>query len=253
MGIYTIKENRSIAKDIWQLELEGKDTFHCEVGQFMHVRVPGMPHLILRRPLSINDADASKASFSLVYGMVGEGTQALSLAKVGETLDAVGPLGRGFELPQSGSVWLCGGGLGVAPLLLAARRLKGRPKAFLGFQNQDKAYQTEAFAKYCSETLIATEDGSRGKKGSVILMIEAALKNDRPSMILACGPVPMLRALQTLLKSENIPCQVSLEERMGCGVGACLTCNCKTVSGETWHYRRVCKDGPVFDLSEVEI
>ena len=235
------------------MALEGKNSCHCEPGQFMHVRVPDMPHLILRRPLSINDADESNACFSLVYGMVGEGTKALSLAKAGETVDAVGPLGRGFSLPQSGTAWLCGGGLGVAPLLLAARRLGGRSKAFLGFQTHDKAYQIKEFEQHCSDIALATDDGSQGEKGSVIALIEDALKKDRPSMILACGPVPMLRALQLSLKSGNIPCQVSLEGRMGCGVGACLTCNCKTTAGEAWHYSRVCKDGPVFDLSEVEI
>ncbi|MDP2891758.1 MAG: dihydroorotate dehydrogenase electron transfer subunit [Bacillota bacterium] len=254
MSHHIVLKNVRIAKDTYLMTLNGEAAASCAPGQFIHLLVPDMPHLILRRPFSVNDVDIENGTLDLVYKIVGEGTAALACVSPGEEIDALGPLGRGFALPENGGrVWLCGGGMGAAPLLFAAKRLGGKASAFIGFENKDSVYQIEEFKKACKSIYLSTDDGSADEKGNIIQLLERELQKDAPDMILACGPLPMLKALKALLEGRNIPCQVSLEERMGCGVGACLTCSCKSVKDGEWHYARVCRDGPVFDLMEVEL
>ena len=168
--------------------------------------------------------------------------------------DRLGPLGNGFSLPESGEgIILIGGGIGTPPLLSVAQTLPGQTEAILGFRNADACILARDFALACANVQIATDDGSLGFHGLVtdLLRERIAVKEKPCTGILACGPTPMLKAIAALAQEHQIPCQVSLEERMGCGVGACLVCACKTKEADGEHYRHVCKDGPVFDAREV--
>lgn len=168
--------------------------------------------------------------------------------KAGEVLDVLGPLGNGFQLPASGKVLLIGGGIGTAPLLFAAKSAPEGAVAALGFRTGAGAILMEDFAKAGIPVEAASEDGSLGVPGTVDQVVRRCLQKGRYAAVLACGPTPMLRAVSRVTAGEGTPCQVSLEERMACGIGACLTCSCKV----NRHYRRVCKDGPVFLSEEVE-
>lgn len=213
-------------------------------GQFIHLRCG--EGLLLRRPISI--CDAKEGRLRIVFQIRGAGTKWLSLRSVGESLDVLGPLGNGFQLPASGKVLLAGGGIGSAPLLYAGRQAINGAKAALGFRSVDGSLLWEEFQRVGIPVEMASEDGTLGTKGTVDQVVRRCLQEESYAMILACGPTPMLNALSRVVKETGVPCQVSLEERMACGIGACLTCSCK-VNG---HYKRVCKDGPVFWCEEVE-
>lgn len=251
-----IEQNKLIAKDIYMGVLQLSDKPNCAVlpGQFAHIKVPSAPHLLLRRPISINDYDERENTLQIVYQVKGEGTLRLSQVMKGTAIDLLFPLGNGFALPEKpSSVFVVGGGIGIAPLLYA---IKSAPQhqyhAFLGFKSLEYAYQIETFKQYTqNRTSIASDDDSVGEKGFVSDLILGALQNQKPDLILACGPTPMLKALQKIIMA-TIPTQASLEERMGCGVGACLVCNCKIKIGDNSSYQRVCVDGPIFNLQEVD-
>ena len=219
-------------------------------GQFVHIRCGEQP---LRRPISICAIDRKNGALRLVFEVRGKGTEWLSKRQVGELLDVLGPLGNGFSLPEDGEgVLLVGGGIGTPPLLGVAQALSGKAEAILGFRNADACILARDFALACANVQIATDDGSLGYHGLVTDLLQARISQEKPcSGILACGPKPMLMAVSALAQEYHIPCQVSLEERMGCGVGACLVCACKTKEADGEHYRHVCKDGPVVDAKEV--
>ncbi len=219
-------------------------------GQFVHVRVPGFT---LRRPISLCETDVERGTLRLVFEVRGEGTRGLAQARVGDTLDVMGPLGHGFTVEDlSQPVLFVGGGIGTPPLLEAAKRFGEYATVVLGFRNAAAQILTGDFAGYGCQVMVATDDGSAGHHGLVTDLVIQRLKEGPVSRIYACGPKPMLKALVALVAEHGIPCEVSLEERMGCGVGACLVCACKARredGGET--YRHVCKDGPVFPAEEV--
>jgi dihydroorotate dehydrogenase electron transfer subunit len=248
MSIGKIVENREIAQRIFFMRLERGEDLPCYPGQFVYIQIPGRRELLLRRPISINGA--GEGWLELVYQIVGEGTQALADLPVGTALDYEGPLGRGFSLPEGAKdVWLIGGGVGIAPLKFAASYFKGvRFSAFLGYRDAGSVYQHNEFETLCEAVFPACEDGTLGYCGYVADVAAWELKKKRPDFILACGPTPMLAEVQKI--AGDVPGQVSLEQRMGCGVGACRACACKTAGGGG-HYARVCTDGPVFDLAEV--
>ena len=208
-------------------------------GQFLHIGCG--EGLLLRRPISVCDAEAGLVR--IVFEVKGEGTRRLAAAKEGDVLDVLGPLGRGFAAPEKGRVLLVGGGLGSAPLLMAARRLDC--DAALGFPTADRVMLTEEFASRAGRLDIATDDGSYGFHGFVTELVKDRL--DGYAAIFACGPEPMLRALSKVCAGR--PLQVSMERRMGCGVGACLVCAVRLTDGSV---ARACKDGPVFDAREVD-
>ena len=190
-------------------------------GQFLHIRCGEQP---LRRPISICEIDRNIGALRIVFEVRGKGTAWLSERQMGDAVDLLGPLGNGFSLPESGEgIILIGGGIGTPPLLSVAQTLPGQTEAILGFHG------------------LVTD----------LLRERIAVKEKPCTGILACGPTPMLKAIAALAQEHQIPCQVSLEERMGCGVGACLVCACKTKEADGEHYRHVCKDGPVFDAREV--
>lgn len=247
---FTIIENIPIAKDTFRMDLRCADpSFFDEVrpGQFLHIRTPNAA-LSLRRPISV--CDARDGVLTIAYAVKGEGTKALAVAKTGTELAATGPIGRGFPVEGVQKARLLGGGIGVAPLLFLARRLKesgAKVTAYLGFRSAEYAILAEDFAALGCDVRLYSDDGTLGEKG---FAVNGLLSQEDGSTVFACGPKPMFKALQSALPSAT-PAYASLEERMGCGVGACLGCAVGIREGDAIANRRVCVDGPVFPLQEV--
>ncbi len=238
-----IVSNRQIACGTFRLDLENPGLFNVAPGQFFMLRINEHICPTLRRPLSI--ADFKDKSIGFIYKVVGEGTRMLTEKRAGEFIDVLGPLGRGFDLSDAtlGRVVLVGGGIGVAPLLYLKEILHNYNNVEYSFL---AGYNTscEIFADFGN---VATMDGSRGFKGSVVDYAKQCI--DENTLVFACGPYGMLGALAKLCNERGCRMQVSLEERMGCGVGACLGCVVMCSDG---NYRRVCKEGPVFDYRRIK-
>ena len=217
-------------------------------GQFVHIQC-GDANL-LRRPISICDWSVDHDWIRMVFEDRGEGTHWLSQRKVGETLDVLGPLGHGFTMTPEGRYLLVGGGIGVPPMLGCAMHGGHDNVAILGFRSQQNTMLLDDFSSSCAGVRLATDDGSLGYHGFVDALVRQELeKDDGFAAVLACGPKPMLRNVARVAEEFGVSCQVSMEERMGCGIGACLVCACKTKDG---HQKHACKDGPVFDSKEVD-
>ncbi len=216
-------------------------------GQFLHILCGGDAYL--RRPISICDVTDGK-DIRFLFETRGKGTEALATRSVGEYLDILGPLGNGFTLypEDKDAILLIGGGIGIFPLLNLAKQLQGKATVLLGFRNKNAVLLADEFEAVSQSVFLATDDGSCGYHGLVTDVMKNIMTSNPVSRIYTCGPTPMMRQVVDLAATQQIPVQVSLEERMGCGVGACVTCTC-TVAGNR---KRVCKDGPVFDGSEVE-
>lgn len=218
-------------------------------GQFVHVKAEGF---FLRRPISICEIDKENQTIRLVFEIRGEGTQKIAQTEINNTLDLMGPLGNGFPLLEpKKKVLLIGGGIGVPPMVGLSQYYKENATAIIGFQTKEKCILEKDFAAYGSTVLPCTDDGSYGYHGFVTQQMEAYLQNHAVAMVYACGPMPMLKGVVAVANEHQIPCKVSLEERMGCGVGACLVCACKIKKQGEETYLHVCKDGPVFDGNEV--
>ena len=213
-------------------------------GQFLHILCPSV---FLRRPISICEIDKKNGTVRFVFQVKGNGTAALAEINEGEKTDVLGPIGNGFEILPKTKPVLVGGGIGVPPLLELAKELKGDCKVVLGFRSADFLILEDDFKATGAEVFVMSDDGSCGGKGLVTEKLEE-LDFD---YIYSCGPMPMLKAVQAFAEKSQIESQLSLEERMGCGVGACLVCACKTNSGGSENYSRVCKEGPVFKGNEV--
>jgi len=235
-------------------------------GQFIHIKCNTNDNPLLRRPISIHKIDKDKGEIFILFQTKGKGTEILSERKTGECLDVIGPIGNGFHLfSKSQKIMIIGGGIGIAPLLTIAEEsvLKGKEvKVLIGAANKKMILGEKYFKKLGVETCISTEDGSYQYKGLVTDLTEKIISKWLPDQIFACGPKPKLRKIAQISKNKNINCQVSLEERMGCGIGACLGCVCKIKIRETdnfknnlnrtnYIYKRVCVDGPVFEAREV--
>ncbi len=237
-AIFTVKTNRNIAKDVYEMRLSGDTSGLSHPGQFVDILIPG---LYLRRPISVCDYDEN--SLTLIYKVVGEGTERLSGAQKGDTYDVLTGLGNGYDLSASGDKpLLIGGGVGVPPLYNLAKKLINQGKsvrAILGFNAKEEVFYYDEFAALGAEVAITTADGSEGKKGFVTAAMDCEY-----SYFYACGPVPMLKAVYSASKTDG---EMSFEERMGCGFGACMGCSCKTKYGT----KRICKDGPVFKKGEI--
>lgn len=217
----------------------------AQVGQFLHITCGG--NTLLRRPISICDFGAGVVRFA--FQVKGEGTKELAKRKVGEYIDVMGPLGHGFSVTPGERAAVIGGGIGVFPLLGVARMTDSA--VFLGFRNKALVTMENDFKKASDNVTICTDDGSYGYDGfAIAAMGEYLLEND-VDVIYCCGPKPMLKAVKQIAEYRNIPCQLSMEERMGCGIGACLTCVCETKDEGMGKYKQVCTCGPVFDAKEV--
>jgi dihydroorotate dehydrogenase electron transfer subunit len=225
-------------------------------GQFLMVRVSGQPYPLLRRPLSIHARD--KDCVEIFFARSGLGTGILADRKPGETLDILGPLGRGFAIPKAvkGKTFgLVGGGRGIAPLYFLAGELQakgGHPRVFYGGRSEADLPLLRKFASQKMEVFISTDDGSAGFPGLVTAMLEKELaRSARPALIYACGPDPMMKRIGEIAAELKIPAQLSLESIMGCGIGACWGCVRKIRKGSTAEWVKICEEGPVFSASEV--
>ena len=235
---FTITENTPLTKDVYRMRLAGDVSAITAPGQFINIKLEG---LFLRRPISVYDRDGD--SVTIIYKVVGKGTEALRRMATGETLNALTGLGNGYDTSPSGEKpLLLGGGVGVPPLYLLAKHLLAEGKqvrVILGFNTKDEAFCEREFRALGCNVTVTTVDGSYGVKG----FVTDALPEDY-TYFYTCGPEPMLKAVYRATKTGG---QFSFEEHMGCGFGACMGCSCKTITG----YKRICKEGPVLQKQEI--
>ena len=238
-----------LAEGVYSLTLETSIVDHAIPGQFISI-FSNDGSKLLPRPISICEINKEYGTLRVVYRVVGAGTEEFSQLKMGDKIDVMGPLGNGFPLEGRNAI-VVGGGIGVPPMLELAKQLPGTVTAVMGYRNND-LFLTEEFEKVVANLFIATDDGSVGIRGTVV---DAMRENDLVAdVIYACGPKPMLRAVADFALENQIKCYVSMEERMACGVGACLGCVCKSKEVDDHSHvnnKRVCKDGPVFLSTEV--
>lgn len=244
-------KQEEIAPEIYSLWIKtDKIAAHAKPGQFISIYCDDASRL-LPRPISICEIDRADGALRLVYRIAGKGTAEFSKKQTGDFLTVLGPLGNGFPMKQK-KAFLIGGGIGVPPMLELAKQLNCEKQIILGYRNSSM-FLLEEFG--CQGSVyVATEDGSRGTKGNVL---DAIRENGLDAeVIYACGPTPMLRAIKAYAAEHGIECWISLEEKMACGIGACLACVCqsKEVDHHTnVHNKRICKEGPVFLAEEVEL
>jgi len=251
-----VLSNQEIAHNIYELTLKGELVQQMnEPGQFVHLKVSDSVDQLLRRNIKKKKIDQSNDQFTMIFRAEGNGTQLLAKKKVGEFVDVLGPIGNGFPVEEAkagSTVLLVGGGIGVPPLYELSLRLKMRNVHVihvLGFATKDAVFYEEKFAEL-GDTYVVTVDGSHGEKGFVTDVIST--QNLSFDTLYTCGPTPMLKALEAAFPDKNV--YLSLEERMGCGIGACFACVCRTKDDPTGHsYKKVCTDGPVFKGGEVLI
>ena len=237
-SIFTIKSNTALTDSVYKMVLAG-DSSACVPGGFVNIALEGK---FLRRPISV--CDVADNELTIIYKVVGEGTEQMSEMTEGEELDVLTGLGNGYNTEISGGKpVLLGGGVGVPPLYMLAKKLIAEGKnvtVILGFNTKEEIFCEEDFKSLGADVIVATADGSYGVKG----FVTDALKDVDYTYFYTCGPEPMLKALY---KATSTSGQFSFEERMGCGFGACMGCSCKTITG----YKRICKDGPVLEKEEI--
>ncbi len=237
-SIFTILSNTALTDSVYKMVLLGDTTAITAPGQFVNIQLDG---LFLRRPISVCDYD--EKSLTIVYKVVGKGTEMMSSMHVGEALDILTGLGNGYDLTLSGDApVLLGGGVGVPPMYNLAKKLAAQSKkvsVILGFNTSSEVFYEEEFKKLGCHVTVTTVDGSYGVKGFVTDALP-----EHYTHFYTCGPEPMLKAVY---KATNTSGQMSFEERMGCGFGACMGCSCKTLTG----YKRICKDGPVMKKEDI--
>ncbi len=238
-SIFTITENVQLTETVFKMKLSGDISDITSPGQFVNIKLDG---LYLRRPISV--CDSENGVLTLVYKVVGKGTEQMSKMQAGENLDILTGLGNGYNTTVSGDrPVLLGGGVGVPPLYMLCKKLIAQGKevsVILGFNTKDEIFYEDDFKALGAKVYVTTVDGSYGIKG----FVTDALKQVDYTYFYTCGPEPMLKALY---KATTTSGQFSFEERMGCGFGACMGCSCKTISG----YKRICKDGPVLEKEEI--
>ena len=238
-GIYTIKNTRQLAKNTYEMTLTGDTSALTAPGQFINIQLAGK---FLRRPISVCSYDAE--SVRIIFKAVGKGTEQLAAMKAGETLDVLTGLGNGYDLNDAGEApLLIGGGAGVPPMFGLAEALleKGiTPTVILGFNTAEEVFYQEEFTKLGAKVFVATADGSVGEKG----FVTDVMPKVNYTYFYTCGPEPMLKAIDKVAETSG---QLSFEERMGCGFGACMGCTCETKYGN----KRICKDGPVLRREEI--
>lgn len=238
-----------LADGIFDMELQAEEiAAQAKPGQFISVYVNDKSK-ILPRPISICGIDAEKGILRIVYRIAGEGTKQMSSYQKGDSVKILGPLGNGFTMKKDRAI-LIGGGIGIPPMLELAKQLDGPKSIVLGYRDSQMFLKDE-FEAY-GDVFVSTEDGSVGTKGNVIDAIKE--QGAEGNVIYACGPTPMLKGIQAYAAENGIEAQISLEERMACGIGACLACVCQSKEADEHSHvcnKRVCKDGPVFDAREV--
>ncbi|MBR6623153.1 MAG: dihydroorotate dehydrogenase electron transfer subunit [Ruminococcus sp.] len=249
-GKYIIAEKSAIARNIYSFTISCPEIAQIAVpGQFVHIRIGSFT---LRRPISICGIDPIKGTLRIVFEIRGEGTSAIADLNKGDVIDMLAPLGHGFTVnPDFKKVILIGGGIGTPPMLPLAKAYGEKAVAISGFRNASAVILQEDFAAAGAETILCTDDGSAGIHGFVTQPLEELVRNGGVDAVFACGPTPMLKRITEICKENSVYCEISLEERMACGIGACLGCACKTKRNDEEYFAHVCKDGPVFKAEEV--
>jgi len=237
-SIFTITKNEKLTDNVYLMELRG-DCEGIRCGQFVNIKLEG---LYLRRPISVCDCEGD--TLTIIYKVVGKGTEQMSEMKEGESLDLLTGLGNGYNTARSGEIpLLLGGGVGVPPLYMLCKKLIAegkKPTVILGFNKADEVFYENEFKALGADVIVATADGSYGVKG----FVTNAMEGLEYTYFFTCGPEPMLKAVYNATTTSG---QMSFEERMGCGFGACMGCSCKTITG----YKRICKEGPVMRKEEI--
>ena len=238
-GIFEIMENTALTESVFKMVLRGDVSDITAPGQFVNIQLDG---LFLRRPISV--CDVGENTLTIIYKVVGKGTEQMSRMQKGEKLDVLTGLGNGYDLTVAGErPVLLGGGVGVPPMYLLAKQLLAQGKkvtVILGFNTESELFYEKEFAELGADVIVTTVDGSKGIKG----FVTDALQTLDYTYFYTCGPEPMLKAVY---KASTTSGQMSFEKRMGCGFGACMGCSCKTLTG----YKRICKEGPVMRKEEI--
>ena len=249
--------NEEMGCNIWLMTVRAPEIAStARPGQFVHVKVPGMEAHILRRPFGVYAADAEAGTVDMMYQVLGFGTEHMTELAIVDTVEMIGPIGRGWQPPEGCKrALIVAGGVGSAPLYPLVEELTAAgvaTDAILGASTIDALVARERYGAVLGcEPACSTDDGTYARHGFVTDVLKEQVAG--ATGVAACGPKPMLKAIAAIAKEVGVPCQVSMEERMGCGIGACLVCACalKSENGET-RYGHVCKDGPVFNAEEVE-
>lgn len=253
-------KKEQLNQDIYKFSVKAPEIVkEAKPGNFIEIRVSDQTEPFLRRPISIYNLEKETGILEFIFQIKGKGTEILAKKEENELIDIIGPLGYGtFKYDQYKNLGIIGGGIGVFPLYELAKCAKNDNKnvnTYLGFRNKEYVVLENEFKKVSDYLTITTDDGSYAKQGFAINFLEKDIEEGKIDAIYACGPLPMLKAVQKLAIEKEIPCQISLEEKMGCGLGVCLGCAVKTSKSskdvpEYWH---VCKAGPVFQAKDVEI
>ena len=242
-----IIDQHELAKDVWRMEVEAREIAReAEPGQFVQLQIPGGA-FTLRRPVGIAEVSLQKGTVAFIYRVVGKGTKALSRLTAGTVINVLGPLGHGFSCKAKRPL-LVGGGMGLSPLLFYAEHAKGKADVLMGGRCARELFWQEIYKPHVQDVFCTTDDGSCGTKGFTTTLLPELLQKGDYDLVIACGPEIMMKGIAKIAHEYQIPCQVSLEKRMGCGLGACLSCSIDTTGGQR---RKVCKDGPVFWAEEV--
>ncbi|MCR5601368.1 MAG: dihydroorotate dehydrogenase electron transfer subunit [Ruminococcus sp.] len=249
-GQFIITEKTAIARQIYSFTIACPEVAAAAgAGQFVHIRAKGFT---LRRPISICGIDKEKGTLRIVFEIRGEGTEAIAELNKGDLIDMLAPLGHGFTIdPGFRKVALIGGGIGNPPMLPLAEAYGSKAIVISGFRNSSAVILQEDFRRTGAETILCTDDGSAGIHGFVTQPLKELAEKGEIGAVYACGPMPMLKNIAAICKEKGIYCEISLEERMACGIGACLGCACKTKRNDEEYFAHVCKDGPVFNAEEV--
>ncbi|MEG2276591.1 MAG: dihydroorotate dehydrogenase electron transfer subunit [Odoribacter sp.] len=244
---FTVKEKRRLNADTFLLILHSMEIPEIKAGQFVNVKIEDAPSTFLRRPISVHDVDPVKGLLYLLIKIAGKGTAKLSELEPNDKLNTILPLGNSFTQPTDGRCLLVGGGVGIAPLLHLAKELKEKkiqPVLLIGTRTAQDVVLKEEFEKYAT-VYYTTEDGSLGEKG---YPTQHSILNEPFDHIFCCGPEPMMKAVARYAYSKHIDCEVSLENMMACGIGACLCCVNDTRAG----HKCVCTDGPIFNINDLK-
>lgn len=250
-GKFLITGKSALAKETYSFEILCPEVAAtAQPGQFVHIRVDGFT---LRRPISICGINTEKGTLRIVFEIRGEGTAIMANLNVGDVIDMLAPLGHGFTIKSEfRKVILIGGGIGTPPMLPLAEIYGDKATVITGFRSANAVILQDDFKKTGADTILCTDDGSLGIHGFVTDPFEALVNMGDVDAVYACGPMPMLKSITTLCNERCVDfCEISLEERMACGIGACLGCACKTKRNDEEYFAHVCKDGPVFNAEEV--
>lgn len=253
-------KKEKLLEGLYKFSVEAKEIVNAaKPGNFIEIRINENLDPFLRRPISIYNLDKENGILEFIFQVKGKGTELLSKKQEGDLIDIIGPLGSGtFKFEVKKNIAVIGGGIGIFPLYELAKQAKNSGvniHTYLGFRNKNLVTLEKEFKEVSTNLIITTDDGTYKEKGFAINFLTNDLNKENFDCIYACGPLPMLRAVKKLAEDNNIPCQISLEEKMGCGLGVCLGCAVKTAasSKDAPEYVHVCKAGPVFDSKIVEI